>query len=129
MTRRTTHNLSLWVLFLLALEKIVQHATVTVALLGDWRSIRSTVVVDYRWLVITGAIIGVLYAVALAALKHDRYWSLKLLTLLALADIAGEFIAQGTLAITVTVSFIVAILILILAQSRAYAAARGRAGF
>ncbi len=36
-----------------------------------------------------------------------------LLTLLALVDIVGEFVAQGTLAINITVSFLTAIAVLV----------------
>jgi uncharacterized membrane protein len=56
-----------------------------------------------------------LFAVALAGHLAGRTWSLPLAGGLALFDIVGEFVAQGTFAITVTVSFVVAIAVLILA--------------
>ncbi len=125
MTRHATRDWAYWLLVLLTAEKIVQHTAVTIWFLTGWNAIRSTVVVDYRWLVVTGAALGVLFAAALAALWHDRRWSLSLLTALALTDVVGEFIAQGGLT-TITVSFVVAILILILAQARAHTLSRGQ---
>jgi hypothetical protein len=68
--------------------------------------------VDYRWLMATGLVIDLLFVVALLGLiRHDRR-SLVLLMVLAGADIVGEFAAQGTIAITITVSFVVAVAIL-----------------
>ncbi len=117
MVAATENHLRLrWLLVALAVEKIVQHATVTTALLTNWHDIRGTVVVDYRWLTILGALIGLLFAVSLVGLLRGRHWSLRLLTILALADIIGEFIAQGTLSITINVSFIVALTILLLVR-------------
>ena len=108
-------------LIALAFEKIIQHATVTTALLTNWHDIRGTVVVGYRWLTTLGALIGLFYAISLVGLLRGRHWSLRLITILALADVVGEFIAQGTLSITITVSFIVALIILLLARRIAQA--------
>ena len=109
----TDHSWTFWLLAALAAEKIVQHAAVTGAFVTDRFGLRSSVAVDYRWLAFTGAGIGLLYALALAGLLGRRRWSRPLLAVLALADIAGEFIAQGTLFITLNVSFLVALVILL----------------
>ncbi len=116
-----------WLLTVLAFEKFIQHIVVTVSFLTDWHDIRSTVVVDYRWLVVTGTIIAMLFIVATFGVWHGRHWSLSLLMALALADILGEFIAQGKIDITITVSFIVAwaILALVLILRRSTVSANG----
>jgi hypothetical protein len=96
-------------------EKVVQHAVVTWAFAADALGLRETVVVDHRWLMVSGGIAAVLFAAALAGQLAGRAWSLPVAGGLACFDIAGEFVAQGTLAITVTVSFVVAIAVLVLA--------------
>jgi hypothetical protein len=100
------------ILTLLALEKIVQHVAVTIAFAVDARGIRDSVAVDYRWLMWLGALAAILFAIALAGLLRGASWSLPLLGGLAIGDIVGELIAQGTVAITLNVSFIVAVAIL-----------------
>jgi hypothetical protein len=49
-----------------------------------------------------------------------RPWAINLIAALALFDIVGEFVAQGTIGIVITVSFLVAILVLILALTYCY---------
>jgi len=87
---------------------------VTWALLTDQFGIRESVAVNERWLIVAGAVIGTLFALALIGLLAGRGWSRRLLAVLALADIAGEFIAQGRLGITLNVSFLVALAILLM---------------
>jgi hypothetical protein len=101
-------------LIALVIEKIVQHIVVTLAFYWDWRQIRSSVVVDGDILMVAGALIAFLFVVALWALLSRRRWALDLVILLALVDIVGEFVAQGTVAIVTTVSFLVAVALLIL---------------
>ena len=103
-----------WVLVALAAEKIVQHAFVTWAFMADVSDLRSQMAVDYRWLMVTGLVIDVLFAVALLGLIGQDRRSLYLLIVLAGADVVGEFVAQGTIAITITVSLVVAVAILLL---------------
>lgn len=67
---------------------------------------------DYRWLTATGATAALLFLVSFVALLAKRRWSLTLLTGLAVFDIVGEFIAQGTVVIRVTVSFAIALMVL-----------------
>lgn len=102
------------VLAILSVEKFVQHMVVTVAFLVNNDGIRSSVAVDYRVLMITGFIVGVLFAVNIPFLLKQRVNSFRLLLGLAVFDVIGEFIAQGTFAIKVVVSFIVAWAIILL---------------
>ena len=104
-----------WILAVLSLEKVIQHAVVSWALAGDVASIRDTVVVDYRVLLVAGAAIGIGFAVGGIALVRRRAWSLPLLATLASIDIVGEFVAQGTISITLTVSLLVALVVVVLA--------------
>lgn len=85
-----------YLLIVLLVEKAVQHAFVSLSFLYDIGSVRSTVAVNYRALMISGAVIAILFAVALPVLIQKKRWSLYLVTLLAASDIIGEFIAQGT---------------------------------
>ncbi|MGE5375973.1 MAG: hypothetical protein ACM3XO_13025 [Bacteroidota bacterium] len=102
-------------LILLTIEKIVQHIAVTLAFFFDWQGIGATVVVPPRILMIAGAIVAVLFAVSLWGLFQKRAWAIHLLIFLAVFDMLGEFVAQGTIAINMNVSFLVATLLLILA--------------
>jgi hypothetical protein len=103
-----------YLLIVLVVEKIVQHTFVSLAFLYDIGSVRSTVAVDYRALMISGAVIAILFTVALPALIQRKRWSLYLVMLLAASDIIGEFIAQGTAFVAINVSIIVAIILLFL---------------
>ena len=103
-----------YLLIVLVMEKIVQHAFVSLAFLYDIGGVRSTVAVDYRALMISGAVLAILFAVGLLSLIQKKRWSLYLVTLLAVSDIIGEFIAQGTIFISITISIIVAIILLFL---------------
>jgi len=103
-----------YLLILLVVEKIIQHIFVTLAFYFNWWDIASTVVVSPAMLMVLGAIIAVLFIVSLWGMIAKRAWTINLLIFLALFDIIGEFVAQGKIAITLNVSFIVATLLLIL---------------
>jgi hypothetical protein len=92
----------------------VQHMVVTYAFFVDLGGIRNTVVVDYQILMISGFIIGILFLIDIPFLYQRRRFSFILLFFLALFDFIGEFVAQGTLFIDITVSFVVASAILII---------------
>lgn len=100
------------VLVLLCVEKVAQHAVVTWALVTNRFGLRESLAVRYEVVAVAGGVIGVLYVVALGGLYAQWGAVPKLLTALALADIVGEFVVQGTLLITVTLSFVVAILVM-----------------
>ena len=93
---------------------MIQHIVVSVSFFYNIGDIRSTVAVEYEILMISGAIVAVLFAAALWSVIERRNWGLPLAAVLAAFDIVGEFIAQGTIFITVTVSILVAIVLLIL---------------
>ncbi len=101
-------------ILLLVVEKIIQHTVVTLAFWYNWADIRSTVVVNPDVLMVLGGILTILFIISLWGLLTDHRWSLSLLTGLAIFDILGEFIAQGTIGIVITVSFVVAIALMIL---------------
>jgi hypothetical protein len=103
-----------YLLIVLVVEKIVQHAFVSLAFLYDVGGVRSTVAVDYRALMISGAVLAILFAVTLSAVIQKKRWSLYLAAVLAASDIIGEFIAQGTVFVTINVSLIVATVLLFL---------------
>jgi hypothetical protein len=101
-------------LILLTIEKIVQHIVVTLAFYFNWKDIASTVVVSPTLLMISGAMIAVLFILGLWGVLKRKSWTVNLLIALALFDMLGEFVAQGRIAITMTVSFLAATLLLIL---------------
>jgi hypothetical protein len=109
--RRSLERLALRALLL---EKAAQHAIVTRALAADLWGIRDNLAVDHRWLIAIGGPAGILYAAALIGHVLQRRWGLWLGAGLAGLDIGGEFLAQGTLFITVNVSFVAAIALLAL---------------
>lgn len=119
-TRKTTFPTSkqpssTWMRYLLlalVAEKIIQHIVVTVAFAYDWRAIGSTVVVNPQSLMIAGAIIALLFALSFWGLLRRARWALTLAIALALFDIGGEFVVQGKVNITMTVSFLIAVILL-----------------
>jgi hypothetical protein len=111
------HPTSGWmrvVLVLLVIEKVIQHITVTLALYLDLGGIRAQLALDYRVFLLVGAMEAALFAVGVWGLLANKRWTPWLLITLALLDIAGEFVAQGTLSITITVSILVAFALLCL---------------
>lgn len=102
-------------LIALLAEKVVQHVFVTLAFWFNWQDIAATVVVSPTALTVLGALAAVLFALALWGALHDKKWASLLAGGIALFDIVGEFVAQGTLAIELNVSFLVASLLLVLA--------------
>jgi hypothetical protein len=110
---------SLYILIILSVEKFIQHSLVTYAFYTDSGSIRSSVAVDYRFLIVSGFIVGLLFLVNIPFLYQRKRFSFFLLAGLAFFDLIGEFAAQGTLIIDITISFVVAagiLLILILSR-------------
>ena len=103
-----------YLLIVLVVEKIVQHTFVSLAFLYDIGGVRSTVAVDYRALMISGAVLATLFAVALPAMVQKKRRSLYLVAPLAVSDIIGEFIAQGTVFVAINISIIIAIILLFL---------------
>jgi hypothetical protein len=117
-TQRSESRAGGWLrLALLALlaEKIIQHIVVTLAFASDAGGIRATVALPYQILMVTGAALAVCFALALWWLWRRDPWARGLTITLALIDIVGEFLAQGTLLITITISFLVACALLLLA--------------
>ena len=103
-----------YLLVVLIIEKIIQHIVVTFALFFNWFDIASTVAVSPTFLMVAGAIVAVLFAIALWGMLTKHAWTLKLIIALALFDMLGEFVAQGAICIVLNISFIVATLLLIL---------------
>jgi hypothetical protein len=104
-----------YLIILLVVEKIIQHVVVTLAFYSNWKDIASTVAVSPTFLMVAGAIVAVLFVIALWGMLTKRAWALKLIIGLALFDMVGEFVAQGVVCIVLNVSFTVATLLLILA--------------
>lgn len=104
-----------YALLALIVEKIIQHTVVTLAFYFNWQNIASTVAVNPRILMVAGAIIGVLFGLSLWGMVTRHRWALGVTMALALFDLIGEFVAQGKIAITLTVSFVVAAALLVLA--------------
>jgi uncharacterized membrane protein len=100
-------------LMILSLEKFVQHMVVTYAFIADLGGIRQAVSLDHRIFMISGFLVGILFLVSFVLMTRRNRLSLNLLLGLALFDFGGEFVAQGTLFIAITVSFLVASLIII----------------
>jgi hypothetical protein len=101
-------------LILLTIEKIVQHIVVTLAFFFNWKGIASTVKVSPAFLMISGAVIAILFIISLWGLIKKQGWTINLLIALALIDMVGEFVAQGRIAINMNISFLAATLLLIL---------------
>lgn len=115
MTQRLRRGVAGWLLLVLSVEKSVQHVFVTWAFAADRFGIREQVVVPHEPLLVIGGVSAVLFAVAAVGVWRHRRWAPPLLIGLALVDIVGEFIAQGTLIVHIMVSFIVAWAIVVLA--------------
>lgn len=109
----TPRSLPRGALLLLALEKFVQHMVVTYGLVTDVSGVRSRVAADPRWLAGAGFVVGVLFLACAVGMLRARRWSAYGLLALALFDVAGEYVAQGTLAVQITLSFVVAWLIVL----------------
>jgi hypothetical protein len=101
------------VLIVLSVEKFIQHMFVSYAFAVDLAGIRATVAVDYRLLLVSGFIVGWLFLFNIPFLWRQVRGAFYLLFGLAMFDIVGEFIAQGTLFIDLMVSFLVALVILL----------------
>lgn len=100
-------------LLVLSIEKVVQHLFVTYAFAVDLGGIRASVVIHHVPLMIVGFVVGLLFAAsARLQFANDRAGYLLLLWL-ALFDFVGEFAAQGTLAIEIVLSIVVATIILV----------------
>ncbi len=112
--RMARHDLLRIALIAVICEKIMQHIAVTVSFWIDAGGIRSTVAVDPDLLMDLGALAAVLFILSLWGLLTRKWWTSDLLIFLSLFDIVGEFVAQGKIAISVTLSFLVAVLLLIL---------------
>jgi len=107
-------SFSYFLLLILAFEKFIQHMFVTFALITDLGRLRQQVSLDFRFFLISGFLVGILFLVAFFLLLRRNPLSLSLLLYLALFDFIGEFVAQGTIFNIITVSLLVATLILIL---------------
>ena len=105
-------SFALILLMLLSLEKFVQHMVVTYAFATDMGSIREQMSLDYRIFMIAGFIVGILFLDSFILMLRRNRIGLDLLLGLALFDFFGEFIGQGTLLISIPVSFIAATLII-----------------
>jgi hypothetical protein len=103
-----------YALMILVAEKIIQHIFVTVAFYFNWGAISASVVVNPSVLMILGAIVAILFLLSLWGLITQQKWAANLVIGLALFDLLGEFVAQGTVIIAITVSFVVATILLIL---------------
>lgn len=88
---------------------------VTLAFYFDWQQIGATVVVEPMLLMVAGGVIALLFALAFWGGMAGRGWAIDLVITLAVVDIVGEFVAQGRLAILITISFLVACVLLVLA--------------
>jgi hypothetical protein len=111
--RRGGSWLRLLILLLLC-EKVIQHGAVTIAFALDLAHLRARVAADYQFFLFAGVALTILFALCVWELLQSKPWARGAITILALVDIAGEFVAQGTVLITVTISFLVAIVLLVL---------------
>jgi hypothetical protein len=102
-------------MLLLIVEKVIQHLAVTAAFVTDFGGMRASVALDYRLFMVVGAASALLFALSGWALAQRKPWAVGLIVALALVDIVGEFLAQGTLTITINVSILVATALLVLA--------------
>jgi magnesium-transporting ATPase (P-type) len=103
-----------YALIILIFEKIIQHIVVTIAFYFNWKDIGSTVAVNPKSLMLIGAGLAILFMFSLWGMLARKKWAINLVILLGLSDVIGEFVAQGKIAIVITVSFVVATALLIL---------------
>ncbi len=111
------HNNAAWlraVSIVLVIEKTIQHITVTAALSFNWWNIGGTVSVPPIILIVLGALVAILFGIALWGVLKRQGWATGLIMGLALFDMTGEFVAQGTTRIQLNVSFLVATALLVL---------------
>jgi uncharacterized membrane protein (UPF0136 family) len=111
-------SLSFIVLLVLALEKLAQHMFVTYAFISNLGGIRGDVSLDYRIFMISGFLVGILFLVAFIMMVRHNPVSLRLLFYLSLFDLIGEFVAQGRVFITITVSLLIATAIIVIVYVR-----------
>lgn len=104
-----------WLLVVLSAEKAAQHVFISWAFAAGRFDLRGQVVPPWEALFVIGSVSAVLFVVALPGIWRRQRWAPTLLIGLALVDIIGEFVAQGTLMIHIVVSFIVAPALLVLA--------------
>ena len=104
-----------YLIIFLVIEKTIQHVVVTLAFYFNWTGIHTKVVVPPEILMVTGAVVAVLFGLALWAMITKQRWAINLVIALALFDIISEFVAQGRIDIVIVVSFIVAVILLGLA--------------
>lgn len=100
-------------LLVLSVEKFVQHMFVTYAFAVDLGDIRDSVVIHHAPLMIVGFVVGMLFVVSARLQLKNQRAGYVLLLFLALFDFVAEFVAQGTLAIEIVLSIIVATIILL----------------
>lgn len=103
-----------YTLIFVLIEKIIQHAFVTIAFYLDIAEIRASVAIPYELLMISGFFVDIFFVLSLWAVLKNKHWATTLSIALALVDVIGEFIAQGTVMIVCNVSFIVALVLLLL---------------
>lgn len=111
---KSKRSRTLIVLVILSLEKFVQHMTVTYAFWKNLSGIQESVSFDYRFFMISGFLVGILFLANIPFLIQRKRFSFRLLLFLALFDFIGEFVAQGPHMLDITVSFLVALLILLI---------------
>lgn len=100
-------------LLVLSVEKVVQHLFVTYAFAVDLGDIRASVVIHHVPLMVVGFAVGLLFAVSARLQFKNQRSGYVLLLYLALFDFVSEFVAQGTLAIEIVLSIVVATTILL----------------
>ena len=100
-------------LLVLSIEKVIQHLFVTYAFAVDMGGIRDSVVIHHVPLMIVGFVVGLLFAASVRLQYRNERRGYLLLLVLALFDFVAEFVAQGTLAIEIVVSIVVAAIILV----------------
>ncbi len=113
-----------YLLIILSAEKLVQHTVVSLSLFYDLGGVRSTLAIDYRVLLVSGIVVAVLFAVASFLLAWRNRWGPRLTAVLAVFDIVGEFVAQGTVLVLVNVSMVVAVALLVLCYLEVRGASR-----